>query len=162
MGVGTHERGNGPSPAVHSFATASPRRRSAATIVAKAAHPGKRFLMPLRPPTVMLNGLKPDASGTIWPRASGACPGRARDRSKTSGTTALDDSGQRAMPVEQRTSRMDSETAQSGEWYRDSGLRSDFRHPWLRHRVRGRRTGVALRRGHHAGEATPGDAGSGH
>ena len=99
MRVETDERRSGTSVAEHFLVQPSPMRRRGRS--RKKTVPGAG-----RPPSVALKRLKPDASGTLSPRASRTRPGWARGASKTNGTRDLDDSRQRPMPGKRRTSRI--------------------------------------------------------
>ena len=88
----------------------APRRPSPVATKAKGAQPQQPVLALAGPPTVTLTHLKPDATGTLAPRASAARPERAQDRSKTTSCRDFQDSRLGSRLVTGRTSRIEPST----------------------------------------------------
>ena len=108
MQVGMRERANGTIVTGPWLDRPAPRRPSPVATKAKGAQPQQPVLALAGPPTVTLTHLKPDATGTLAPRASAARPERARDRSKTTTCTDFQDSRLGSRLVTGRTSRTDA------------------------------------------------------
>ena len=107
MQIGKREQANGTIVTGPWLDRPAPRRPSPVATKAKGAQPQQPVLALAGPPTVTLTHLKPDATGTLAPRASAARPERARDRSKTTICRDFQDSRLGSRLVTGRTSRVD-------------------------------------------------------
>ena len=108
MQVGMRERANGTIVTGPWLDRPAPRRPPPIATKAKGPKPQQRALALAPPPTVMHTHLKPDATGTLAPRASVARPEWVRDRSKTATFRDLQDSPWGCRLVTGRTSRADA------------------------------------------------------
>ena len=115
MQIGKREQANGTIVTGPWLDRPAPRRPSPVAIKAKGAQPQQPVLALAGPPTVTLTHLKPDATGTLAPRASAARPERERDRSKTTTCRDFQDSRLGSRLVTGRTSRTENAEA-NGEW----------------------------------------------
>ena len=106
MQIGKRERANGTIVTGPWLDRPAPRRPSPVATKAKRAQPQQPVLAMAGPPTVTLTHLKPDATGTLAPRASAARRERARDRSKTTICRDFQDSRLGSRLVTGRTSRI--------------------------------------------------------
>ena len=88
MQIGKREQTNGTIVTGPWLDRPAPRRPSPVATKAKGVQPQQPVMALAGPPMVTLTHLKPDATGTLAPRAFPARPERARDRSKT--TTCRD------------------------------------------------------------------------
>ena len=110
MQIGKREQANGTIVTGPWLDRPAPRRPPPIATKAKGAHPKQPGLALAGPPTVTLTRLKPDATGTLAPRASPARPEWARDRSKTTTCRDFQDSRLGSRLVTGRTSRVDTLT----------------------------------------------------
>ena len=108
MQIGKREQANGTIVTGPWLDRPAPRRPSPVATKAKGAQPQQPVFALAGPPTVTLTHLKPDATGTLPPRASAARPERARDRSKTTTCRDFQDSRLGSRLVTGRTSRVDA------------------------------------------------------
>ena len=111
MQVGMRERANGTIVTGPWLDRPAPRRPPPIATKAKSAQPKQPVLALAGPPTVALTHLKPDATGTLAPRASPARPERARDRLKTTTCRYFQDLRLGSQLVTGRTSRVDTNDA---------------------------------------------------